>query len=95
MLIHDNFSDFHGFMYSKEDELVFVFGSKNSSVQNSLIKSKSDIDEFAKGIANSFEDQTALSNWFNAHNSSRYDCYMESEFRPAYLAAFILFINKI
>lgn len=83
-------------MYSKEDELIFIFGSRNSSPQEQvIIRSKSDIDEFAQSVADSFEDGMALSNWFNVHNSTRHGCYMESDFRPAYLAAFVLFVDRV
>ena len=60
-----------------------------------IIRSKADLDDFAKNIAGTFENGTALSNWFNVHNSTRHDCYMESDFRPAYLAAFVLYIDRL
>ena len=89
-------SDYHGFIMNKSDDLIFVFGSKNTAVGGvKIIQSKADIDEFAKTIENSINGGFCVSDWFDRHNAVRHDCYMESDLRPSHLAAFVLFIDKL
>ena len=84
-------------MRTKSDDLVFQFGSKSSNVlqESTLIDSTSDIKEFAEKISNLFDDGEMLNLWFTTHNDIRFGCFDESEFRPAYLAAAIFYVDKI
>ena len=90
-------SDFHGYMLTREEVLVFVFGSRASSIlqEPTIIKSKRDIDEFVEKIVDLFRGRLALETWFEIHNSSRHFAYSESEFRPYKLCAMVLYVTKL
>ena len=84
-------------MLTKTDDLVFVFGSRGSSIlqEPTILKSKRDVDEFVDKIAVLFRGQQALETWFEIHNSSRHFAYSESEFRPYKLCAMVLYVSKL
>ena len=90
-------SDFHGLMETKQEDLVFIFGSRGSSIlqEPTLIKSKRDIDEFVGKIEDLFLGRLAFETWFEIHNSTRHFAYSESEFRPYKLCAMVLYASKL
>ena len=84
-------------MQTKEEDLVFVFGSRGSSIlqEPTIIKSKRDVDEFVEKIADLFRGRLAFETWFEIHNESRHFAYSESEFRPYKLCAMVLYASKL
>ena len=85
----------HGYFEDKDDELIFIFASRNMSLLEppiNIIQDKNDADE----LENHFEamEDEILHVWFEAHNSNE-GVFSESNFRPAYVVAMRITIDRL